>query len=86
MVHEAGFRIDRSDGTLMFIEPGGDAIEDAPPASRPQRADLFSPRTNRPRMLQRLDLGAAVEGLVVRAGLHDSGLHQRTTSSARRGC
>jgi hypothetical protein len=71
MVHEEGFLIDRySDGMLMFIDPAGDAIEDAPPALRPERTVPLSPQTNRPRMLQRLDLGAAVQGLVVRAGLH----------------
>jgi hypothetical protein len=71
MVHEEGFRIDRySDGTLMFIEPRGDAIEDAPPSLRPEKRATLSPLTNRPRMLQRLDLGAAVQGLVVRTGLH----------------
>jgi hypothetical protein len=70
MVHEEGFRIDRySDGTVMFIDPAGDAIEDSPPALHPERSAPLSPQTNRPRMLQRLDLGAAVQGLVVRAGL-----------------
>lgn len=71
MVHEEGFRIDRySDGTLMFLEPEGDAIEDAPPPANPSRRALLPPSTNRPRMLQRLDLGAAVQGLVGRAGLN----------------
>jgi len=71
MVHEEGFQIDRYfDGTLMFIEPRGDAIEDAPPALPPEQHATLSALTNRPKMLQRLELGAAVQGLVVRAGLH----------------
>lgn len=71
MVHEEGFQIDRYfDGTLMFLEPRGDAIEDAPPALPPEPHATLSALTNRPKMLQRLDLGAAVQGVVVRAGLH----------------
>lgn len=71
MVHELGFRIDRyHDGTLMFLEPAGDAIEDVPPPARPDQRATLPPSTNRPRMLQQLDLGAAVHGLVFRAELH----------------
>jgi hypothetical protein len=70
LVHEEGFEIDRyHDGTPMFIEPRGDAIDDAPPALPPEKRGVLSPLTNRPKMLQRIDLGAAVHGLVMRAGL-----------------
>jgi hypothetical protein len=69
-VHEGGFRIDRyGDGSLMFIEPSGDILDDVPtplPLRAPaQKAD---PRVNRPRT-QRMNFPWAVQGLVDRAGL-----------------
>lgn len=70
-VHQGGFTIDRySDGSLMFIEPCGDAIDDVglPLPLRPPEPKT-EPAINRPRGDGRMHYADAVQGLVNRAGL-----------------
>ncbi len=73
-VHEEGFRIARvGDGSLLFIEPSGDIVDDVPEplAPRPSTKRFDLKATIPWNGGFPLDRKAAVQGLVVRAGMHE---------------